>query len=223
MNTSATLSENADKADRVVQGAMTLRAVSIAPDTPWGRAGWPLRHAALKHLFDHWTARRGTRPCPDYADFDPFEMAPILADLIVMDAAVDGLDVVYEFVGQRAAALVGSDLKRKRRRDVQRWQQDRIDREAQRRLDNEYAWVARSLNGAVRQIDLRHLGRPQTRIVRLLLPFTALDGRAQHLVEAIAPIVNPDPTKPFEETGFAISGRTLEPMELPLDCAVRLV
>lgn len=192
-------------------------------DRPWDQLGWPRAFPALRRLFDHWVAKRGDRPCPDEADIDPTEITALLPALVIMDTADDPLDIVYRYVGRRVTELYGQSLQGKRRRDIQIQMPDRIDQEARRRLDNEFAWVTRSFNGAVRVADLRSVGRAHVRAARLTLPFTAIDGRAQQLVAAVVRYECADSAVPFVDNGFAINGRTLQPMPLPLDCAARLV
>jgi hypothetical protein len=190
---------------------------------PWDQIGWPLPFPALRQVFDHWIAKRGDRPCPDEADLDPSAIVAILPDLVIMDAADDPLDIVYRYVGKRVTELYGRALQGKRRRDLQTQIPDRIDQEARRRLDNEFAWVIRSLNGAVRVADLRNIGRAHVQAARLTLPLTAIDGGARQLVAAVVRYEHANPAVPFMDNGFAIDGRALQPMPLPLDCAVRLV
>lgn len=110
-------------------------------------------------------------------------------------------------------------MRGKRRRELHIALVDRIDQETQRRMDNEFAWVMRSLNGTVRVTDLRNIGRTQTRVARLLLPLTAVNGRAQQLAMVA---IRADHTVPPYDTAFAIDGCTLQPIPLPLDCQVRL-
>jgi hypothetical protein len=208
------------------RGLLPNAMTELAPPPeiqPWDRLGWPLTFTVLRQFLNHWVAKRGDRPCPDEADLDPALIAAILPDLVIMDAADDPLDIGFRYVGRRVTDMYGQQLRGKRRRDLQLHLPDRIDQEAKRRLDNEFAWVTRSLNGAVRLADLRNVGRPQMRAARLTLPLTAVDGRARQLIAAIVRYEHADPTVPFVENGFAINGRTLQPMALPLDCAVRLV
>jgi hypothetical protein len=191
-------------------------------ENPWEHIGWPLPYPTLVRLLEHWTAKRGGRPCPDKDDCDPFDLVDILPDLFILEVADDPRDYVYAFGGKRVSERAGRPLHGLRRRDVQVELTGRIDIESRRRLDNEFAWVAQSLNGAVRVGDLRAVGRRARRIVRLTLPLNCVNGVAQFLIAAVCDVRYVAPEGPGIEDGFAIDGRTLAPMPLPLHCAPRL-
>jgi hypothetical protein len=69
-----------------------------------------ISHPALLGLYDHW---RGLAPpgiVPSWRDFDPTAVAPCIGSLLVADLEADPFRVRYRLVGERLAALYGSDL-----------------------------------------------------------------------------------------------------------------
>lgn len=63
----------------------------------------PLATPRLRHGYDYWNAKRGSRAMPGRADLDPAEIKPLLPHLVLMDVLRDTafgpLDFRYRLIG----------------------------------------------------------------------------------------------------------------------------
>lgn len=72
--------------------------------------GLLINAAPLRFLYRDWDARRGGRPVPTRADFDPLELRYILGSLSLIDVLRDPLRFMFRLHASQNAARLGADL-----------------------------------------------------------------------------------------------------------------
>ena len=71
-----------------------------------------ITHPELRELHQHWEARRGTRPMPARADFDPVELPrALLPNLFLVDVEEEPRRFRYRLVGTELTAVMKRELK----------------------------------------------------------------------------------------------------------------
>lgn len=64
----------------------------------------------LKHLFDYWQQKRGSRFAPGRADIDPLELKFILPQVLIFDVLDGGADFRARVAGTATYALHNADI-----------------------------------------------------------------------------------------------------------------
>lgn len=72
--------------------------------------GLLIKAAPLRYLYRDWDTRRGGRPFPARADFDPLELRYILGSLSLIDVLRDPLRFIFRLHASHNAARLGADL-----------------------------------------------------------------------------------------------------------------
>ena len=68
-----------------------------------------LQHSRLRHLYDYWAAKRGSRRAPTRADIDPLDIPDLLPYLTLVDVLHDPLRFRYRLVGTAVVEALGRD------------------------------------------------------------------------------------------------------------------
>ncbi len=173
---------------------------------------WPLPYRPLVRFLEYWLARRGDRRCPDKADIDPIDIAPLVPDIYLLDAPEDGHTYRYRLAGDRVERLLGREVRGLTHRELHGGGADSVVAREVVRSEREYAWIARECAGAFRTTRLLIPDREHVRMARLTLPLSCAGGRARHL---IAMMIEVDGTSPAGMAHFGIDLVRLVPMELP--------
>jgi hypothetical protein len=68
------------------------------------------RSAMVRQLHEVWSAKRGDAGVPLRAEFDPAEIKPLLANMLIVDLEPDPFRVRYRLVGTKVVAASGYDF-----------------------------------------------------------------------------------------------------------------
>jgi hypothetical protein len=77
-----------------------------------------LDNPAFAFAYELWRSKRGARSLPARADFDPFELKPILPRVLLIEVINDPPDFRYRLAGTLARALTGEELTGRRVLDL---------------------------------------------------------------------------------------------------------
>lgn len=77
-----------------------------------------LQNPVFAFAYDLWNRKRGGRSLPSRADFDPLELKPILARLMLIEVIADPPDFRYRLAGTLARDLTGEELTGRRVLDL---------------------------------------------------------------------------------------------------------
>jgi hypothetical protein len=137
-------------------------------------------HFRVRALFDYWTARRGDRPFPSRADFDPADIPRLLPYLTLVDVRQGEPRFWYRVVGTEAVRLlrrdltgqaVGTGVKRRERREVL----------------SRYTRVADTAACAYHRRLLQEERNDYIEIDRLMLPLGPRPGEVTQILGLITP------------------------------------
>jgi hypothetical protein len=177
---------------------------------------WPLPFAPLQALLDYWIAKRGSRRCPDKSDIDPTEIGPLLANIILLDAAPPGGEFRYRLAGTRVTQMVGRELRGLTQRELHDNASDPAMVQAFARIETEYAWIGRAFTGGFRTSRLAVPRRDHVELARLILPLSAVDGAARHMVMIMIDIgASPKAARLVGGVEFGVDLDRLVPIPLP--------
>lgn len=138
-----------------------------------------MKHASSRILYDYWNTHRRGRAAPDRAEIDPAEIAPILADAVLLGASASG-EMLFRLAGTRVCGLFGRELKGLGLASLFQ----SADRESVRALladiGTEPMAAVAGLSGSIAEgvgadlelllLPLRHRGRTDIRFVGTLAP-----------------------------------------------------
>ncbi|MCB1473487.1 MAG: PAS domain-containing protein [Rhodobiaceae bacterium] len=159
------------------------------------RARARLADAACREVFDYWDRLRGERAAPDRRELEPFDIAPALGDMVLLETAGD--DAVFRLAGSRLTLALGRELRGGHLSSL--WQEP-----DQRRLHELLRLACTLPAGVFMDFDMRTVSGRNLDFECVLLPLQ-LDGPViRRLIGAVAPVQRPYwlGTDPLE--GFAL-------------------
>jgi hypothetical protein len=181
---------------------------------------WPLPFAPLQALLDYWIEKRGNRRCPDKSDIDPTEIGPLLPHLLLLDAVPPGGAFRYRLAGTRVTQMVGREVRGLTQRELHDNATDPAMVRGLARIETEYAWVARAFTGGFRTSRLAVPGRDHIELARIILPLSAVDGAARHMVMIMIDVgASPMAARVVGGVEFGVDLDRLAPIPLPPEVA----
>ena len=137
-------------------------------------------HPNIQALYAYWDRKRAGRSMPARADIQPVEIAGLMPQIYIVDAAQDGGELTYRLFGTALVALFGREM-------TGRPMAEGLPPEAAEEARARYRTVIRERRPLYHRAQLHEPRNNYTEVERLILPLSPNDIRVDMLIGIVIP------------------------------------
>jgi len=137
-------------------------------------------HPNIQALYAYWDRKRAGRSMPARADIRPVEIAGLMPQVFIVEAAGEGGEMIYRLFGTFLVALFGREM-------TGRPMAEGLPAEAAEESRARYRTVIRDRRPLYHQAPLCEPRNNYTEVERLILPLSPNDIRVDMMIGIVVP------------------------------------